>query len=278
TSPIKNYRKEVLNDDYYNWNNIYYGNNNIMVNNPYHGTHVAGICLSKPLSIWNCSQLYPPIKLMIIRVVPNGDEYDKDVALGIKYAVNNGANIINMSFGKSFSPEQFLVNDAIKYAGTKNVLLIHSAGNDKKDLNTNFSYPTPYPTLSDSIGLPYFITVGASSDSMLFDSIQSSFSNYGYNKVDIMAPGVKMYSSIPFKDKYATNSGTSMAGPVVTHIAALLWAYFPQLKACQIKEILLKSAAIPTLHNFNKVCTSGGIVNAFNAIKLTNQIYKNKKK
>ena len=278
TTPVKDYRKDVLNDDYYNWNNIYYGNNNVMVNSPFHGTHVGGICLSKPLPDWDCNAFYPPIKLMIIRVVPNGDEYDKDIALGIKYAVDNGANIINMSFGKSFSPEQFLVNNAIKYAGSKNVLLIHSAGNDKKDLNTYFSYPTPYSTLSDSVGLPYFITVGASSDSMLFDSIQSNFTNFGKNKVDIMAPGVKIYSSIPFKDNYGANSGTSMAGPVVTHVAALLWSYFPQLKAYQIKDILLKSASIPLQHEFSKSCTTGGIVNAFNAFQIANQIFKNKKK
>ena len=277
TKPIKNYRQEVLYDDYDNFKNTQYGNNNITIFNPVHGTHVTGICLSIPLQKWNVQKEYPLIKLMTLRVVPIGDEYDKDVALGILYAVNNGAKIINMSFGKSYSPEQFLVDSAIKYAGRKNVLIVHAGGNSRKNLSLYPNYPTPYKRLADTVGLPYFITVGASSDEKLFDSVQTNFSNYGKYKIDIMAPGNSIYSSIPFQDKYEIFSGTSMASPIVAHVAALIWSYFPKLTAIEIKKIIMKSAFIPKGHEFDNKCNSKGIINAYKAFTLAYQINKNKK-
>ena len=251
-------REQIIKDDYNNFLDSHYGNNDIMGPNSKHGTHVAGLASNQSNFI----------QIMGVRVVPDGDEYDKDIALGIRYAVDNGAKIINMSFGKSFSPEQAWVDSAIRYAASKDVLLIHSAGNEKYDLNTKQVYPNPYSdAFNDTAN--NIITVAASNDSSITQNLLADFSNYGNKVVDLMSPGNKIYSTLP-SNSYGYLSGTSMAAPIVSYIAALLRAYYPILSAIEIKKILMQTCWSPNNAASQKtllaVCKTGGIVNAANAV------------
>lgn len=273
-------REEIIKDNYFSFSDKYYGNNDITGPNAKHGTHVAGLVASIPDSNWLVQPYYPAIKIMGLRIVPDGDEYDKDVALGIRYAVDNGAKIINMSFGKSYSPEQAWVDSAIRYAAQKDVLIIHSAGNEYYDLNQKEVFPTPYSSIFNDTA-KNMLTIGATSDPNISGSLLTDFSNYGSKIVDVLAPGDKIYSTIPGVNNYGYLRGTSMASPIVSHIAAMIRSYFPTLTAIQVKEILLQSARntaddtiayeVPqheeskTLNEMSKI---GGIVNAANALEL----------
>ena len=283
-------RKKIIHDQYEDLKDQYYGNNNITGPNAKHGTHVAGLAAGIMDTIFMNSNFSNPIKIMGVRVVPDGDEYDKDIALGIRYAVNNGAKIINMSFGKSFSPEQPWVDSAIRYAASNDVLIIHSAGNESYDLNTKSVYPNPYSTVYKDKATN-MITVGASSDPIIAESLLTDFSNYGNQQVDLLSPGNKIYSSLP-NQQYGYLNGTSMSAPILSHIAALIRAYFPKLSANEVKTILLQSCWKPKEDNslypipqkdqskkLNEISAEGGIINAVlciqNAIKFHST--KNKK-
>jgi len=273
-------RADIIKDVYFNFSDKYYGNNDITGPNARHGTHVAGLVASIPDSGWQVNNLYPALKIMGIRTVPDGDEYDKDVALAIRYAVDNGAKIINMSFGKSYSPEQAWVDSAMRYAAQKDVLIIHSAGNEFYNLDIKKVYPNTYsPSFKDTAN--NVITVGASSDPSLNNVLLTDFSNYGTKTVDVLSPGNKIYSTLPGKNNYGYLQGTSMSSPIVSHMAAMIRSYFPQLSAIQVKEIILKSVWKPndvsikyvipnrdTDKSLTEVSTTGGIVNAANAIAL----------
>jgi len=106
-----------------------------------HGTHVAGIVAQVRNNNIGGDGIANNVEILTVRAVPDGDEYDKDIALGIRYAVDNGAKVINGSFGKSFSPHKQWVFDAIKYAEKKDVLIVHAAGNDAKDIDVENNYP-----------------------------------------------------------------------------------------------------------------------------------------
>ncbi|MCT6869905.1 MAG: S8 family serine peptidase, partial [Apibacter sp.] len=218
-------------------------------------------------------------KILVVRAVPDGDERDKDIANAIHYAVDNGAKIINMSFGKPFSPNKERVWEAMKYAEKKGVLMVHAAGNDNKNVDTEYNYPTNFKDNENKSFVNNWITVGAST--RYNNSLKASFSNYGKEKVDIFAPGLEIYSTIT-KGKYKFLQGTSMASPVVAGCAALLWAYFPQLSAEQVKEILFitanksttaveaggesdNSPAITT--TFDQLSSTGGVVDVYRAVK-----------
>ncbi|MEY3209127.1 MAG: hypothetical protein RL064_1158 [Bacteroidota bacterium] len=273
-------REDIIKDNYFSLSDKYYGNNDITGPNAKHGTHVAGLVASIPDSNWLVQPYYPAIKIMGLRLVPDGDEYDKDVALGIRYAVDNGAKIINMSFGKSYSPEQPWVDSAIRYAAQKDVLIIHSAGNEYYDLNVKEVFPNPYSSVFNDTA-KNMLTIGATSDPSISGSLLTDFSNYGSKIVDVLAPGDKIYSTLPGINNYGYLRGTSMASPIVSHIAAMVRSYFPTLTAIQVKEILLQSARntadnttpydVPqheeskTLNEISKI---GGIVNAANALEL----------
>jgi subtilisin family serine protease len=275
-----NIREDIVKDAYNNFSDRYYGNNDVTGPNARHGTHVAGLVASYPDSSWQSNPLYPPLKIMAIRAIPDGDEYDKDVALAIRYAVDNGAKIINMSFGKSFSPQQIWVDSAIRYAASKDVLIIHSAGNEFYNLDEKNVFPNPYSSqLNDSA--KNILTVAASSDDLVGESILTDFSNYGPKIVDVLAPGNKIYSTLPGKHNHGYLSGTSMAGPIVSNIAALIRSYFPMLTALEVKDIIMKSVWKPTdkemsfavpqrdrSKTLSAIAQSGGIVNAANAIAL----------
>ncbi|HWK04515.1 MAG TPA: S8 family serine peptidase [Puia sp.] len=276
--------RAIVGDDYNNIVESNYGNNNVCGPDAVHGTHVSGIIAATRNNGIGINGIADNVKIMCIRVVPTGDERDKDVANGIRYAVNNGAKIINMSFGKPLSPYKRAVDDAVKYAMARGVLIIHAAGNDGKDLENPENAFYPSRDYADSSGQANaWIEVGASGfkdDSTLC----ANFSNYGKTKVDVFAPGVSIYSTTP-NSSYAYFDGTSMAAPTVTGLASIIMEYFPRLSAAEVKQIILRSV-YKVNHNvilrndngafvsvpFSQVCITGGIVNAFKALKLAQAI------
>jgi subtilisin family serine protease len=284
-SQPEDYRKNIINDNYLDFNDKFYGNNDIMGPAPMHGTHVCGIIAGQKDARTGLHGIAPNVKIMMIRAIPDGDEYDKDIALAIRYAVDNGAKIINMSFGKSFSPEKRWVDEAVEYAASKDVLLVHAAGNESHNIDTVDNFPNSELKEYDSKA-SNFITVGASGDPHIGDGrLVADFSNFGGQSVDIMAPGVKIYSTLPGDNKYGYEQGTSMSAPVVTGVAALIRSYFPGLTARQVKYAIERSALRPgdssvvvkepgTDHTISlaRLCATAGIVNAYNAIKLASEM------
>ncbi len=232
-------RRDIIKDDPNNLKEKGYGNNDVIAVSNSHGTHVAGIIGAMRNNDIGMNGIANNIKIMAVRAVPDGDEHDKDVANAIRYAVDNGARVINMSFGKSYSPNEKLVADAIQYAEDHDVILVHAAGNSSENLDKNYNFPTNY---SDYIRgkVKTFITVGASSINP-DEGFVAGFSNYGEDKVDIFAPGVDIYSTYP-NNEYQFNNGTSMAAPVVSGVAALILSYYPDLSGKQVKKIIEKSA------------------------------------
>jgi cell wall-associated protease len=282
-----NERGEIVKDNYYNINDRFYGNNDVMGPSPLHGTHVAGIIGAERNNGKGTDGVADNVKLMIIRAVPDGDEYDKDIALAIKYAVDNGAKVINMSFGKEISPQKKWVDEAVRYAELKDVLLIHAAGNDGENNDTTNNFPNPDLTTLH-LKASNFITVGASSDPNIKGDYIADFSNYGKNTVDVFAPGVKIYSTVPGGNVYRFEQGTSMAAPVVSGIAAVIRSYFPGLSAAQVKYAIEKSVTRDTTLMVTRpgskkkvyltdLCTSGGWVNAYSAVKLASTLTPEKK-
>jgi subtilisin family serine protease len=218
---------------------------------------------------------------MMIRAVPEGgDEYDKDIALAIRYAVDNGAKIINMSFGKGFSPQKKWVDDAIRYAKTKAVLLVHAAGNDGKNVDSTENYPSPNFADTKTKATNY-ITVGASGDPKT-GGLMADFSNYGKKEVDVFAPGVKIYSTWADSNQYEFAQGTSMASPVVAGLAAFILSYYPDLSAEQIKYCIEKGAQTLSVEvkkpgsedllPFNDFSRTGGLINAYESVKIASTL------
>jgi subtilisin family serine protease len=228
--------RELVGDNYADVNERYYGNNHIDGPEGEHGTHVGGIVAATRNDI-GMNGVSNSAQLMIIRCVPNGDERDKDVANAIRYATNNGARVINMSFGKSYSPQKAAVDDAVKYAESKGVLLIHAAGNDTKNIDVEANFPKD--KYNDGSYCSTWLEIGASGPSR--DMLMADFSNYGKQSVDVFAPGVDIYSTIP-GSLYKDNSGTSMAAPVTSGVAATILSYYPHLTAADVKQIIMQSA------------------------------------
>ncbi len=274
-SAPKEYRKEIVGDNETDINDRNYGNNNIMADFSMHGTHCAGIIAAARNNGKGIDGIADNVRIMSLRVVPDGDEHDKDIALAIRYAVDNGAKIISMSFGKSFSPQKNWVDEAFAYAEEKNVLLVHAAGNDAKDIDVADNFPNPVYINGGRAG--NVITVGASADPKS-GSFTAAFSNYGKKEVDVFSPGVNIYSTLPGGKNYGNLSGTSMAGPVVAGIAALTLQYYPGLSAKQLKYVIEKSARQPDSKvtkpgtdekvELSDISKTGGIVNAYEAVKL----------
>jgi subtilisin family serine protease len=276
--------RTIVGDHYEDLLEKYYGNNHYEGPSGDHGTHVAGIIAATRTNTIGIMGVSNNVKIMVVRVVPDGDERDKDIANAIRYAVDNGAKIINMSFGKSYSPYKTAVDDAVRYAVSKNVLLVHAAGNDNKNTDTTNNFPRDTYSNSTEIASSW-LEIGASSWKKGKD-IPAEFSNYGKQNVDVFAPGVDIYSTIP-DSKYASFNGTSMAAPVTAGVAALVWSYYPTLTANQLKEIILQSSIkvkgkvyIPSDDKKKKkvamteLCQTGGIVNAYEAVKLAEIVTK----
>lgn len=324
-----NQRAELVGDDYDNSAERIYGNNDVTGPNAEHGTHVSGIIGANRTNELGILGVANNVSIMTIRVVPEGDERDKDVANGIRYAVDNGARVVNMSFGKAYKWDKKVVDEAIKYAEAKGVILVHAAGNDNKNNDTEENYPNKYydspeaeayakahpkkgelgiipprpmemaqngqgmqrrpdpfakpiPPDPAKYNLPHasnWIEVGASSYKDDED-LKASFSNYGKYNVDVFAPGYMINSTVP-GSKYEEFDGTSMAAPVVSGLCALILSYHPELKPAEVKDIIMKSVT-KVNHKvkyknerdenvrvlFSEICVSGGIVNAYNALKL----------
>jgi subtilisin family serine protease len=275
--------RTLIGDDVSDINDNQYGNNLVKGVEAVHGTFVAGIIAATRDNGIGINGIADNVRIMVLRVVPNGDEYDKDVALAVRYAVDNGANIINMSFGKDFSPQKSMVDEAMKYAEDNNVLLVHASGNDSQDLDKIVSYPTD--KCDDEHLLSNWVSVGASGQKK-GKYLPADFSNYGETHVDLFAPGVNIVSTRP-NNKYDVLDGTSFSCPVTSGVAALVWSYFPNLSAVQLKEILEASVydcgktkvflpyeyePIKTKYRFSTLSVSGGIVNAFNAFKLAESV------
>lgn len=278
--------REVVGDNPYDFSNQVYGNGNPNNRKPEedHGTHVAGIIAAKRNNKIGINGVANNVKIMAIRAVPNGDEYDKDIALGIRYAVDNGAQIINCSFGKDFSPKAQWVYDAIAYAAQKDVLIVHAAGNNGLNLDDakNPNYPNDHQFTKQEI-TNNVIEVGALAPKYGANMV-ASFSNYGNTNVDIFAPGDEIYSTVP-NNQYKFYGGTSMAAPAVAGIAALIRSHYPKLSASQIKNIIMQSgittkaqvvvAGNPkNVKGFNQLSKSGKMANAYNALILANNIAK----
>ncbi len=283
--------RDIVGDNYEDASERYYGNNDVKGPDADHGTHVAGIIGARRNNNIGINGIADNVKIMSVRVVPDGDERDKDVANGIRYAVDNGAKVINMSFGKGYVYNKKAVDEAVKYAMEKDVLLVHAAGNDGKNIDIYPNYPTKYYT--DSLKAvtgeaDAWITVGATSWKLDSDLL-ANFSNYGYKAVDVFAPGVAIHSTMP-ENKYKDQQGTSMAAPVVSGLAALLRAYYPELTAKEVKDIILKSVekvdqkVKVRQDGSNKkvylaeISVSGGIANAYNAIVEANKYTLSKEK
>lgn len=236
-------RETLVGDDPLDFSDIDYGNPDVKGLNPDHGTHVAGIIAAVRDNGIGVQGIAQNVKIMALRVVPNGDERDKDIARSVRYAVDNGANIINMSFGKKLSPNKKEVDDAFLYAASKGVLIFHAAGNDSQNTDEGAFFPNRYVrgALGDSfLDISTWVEIGASArykDSRL----PAVFSNYGQNAVDVFAPGFELLSSVP-GNKYAVYSGTSMACPSAAGTAALLWSTHPELKAADVRRVLLQGA------------------------------------
>jgi len=278
--------RAVTGDDAYDLNDVPYGNAYTIgsVEDEMHGTHVAGIAVETRNNGTGMNGVAKNVKLLTVRTVPDGDEYDKDVSLAIRYAVDNGAKVINMSFGKSYSPNAEWVYDAIKYAASKDVLLVHASGNDHKNIDKSDNFPTDAPDKVTEIADNY-ISIGAMTRHYDEDLI-ATFSNYGKKNVDLFAPGLEIYSTVP-KSEYKILQGTSMAAPEVTGVAALVRSYYPQLSASQVKHILMNSGTKVDLEviipggdgkkvPFGELSVSGRILNAYNALKMADGMVNGK--
>lgn len=271
----------VVGDDPNDLNDRNYGDNNVMPKKgSSHGTHVSGIIAAVRNNGLGVNGAANNVKIMAIRNTPNGDEYDKDVALGVYYAVNNGANIINMSFGKSFSPHSDWVRDALAYAAKKNVLIVAAAGNDADNTDLVQYYPNDQLGTGNEVS-DTFIKVGSSTYN--FNSkLPSSFSNYGQSSVDVFAPGSAIYSTYP-KNEYEYAQGTSMASPLVAGVAALVWSQYPKLRAAEVKQIIMSSGLSLNLDvdagdekniPFTEISKSGKLINAYNALIMASNVSK----
>lgn len=271
--------RSIIGDNYNDPYEKGYGNNDVKGPDAMHGTHVAGIIAADRKNDIGIKGIADNAKIMSVRTVPNGDERDKDVANAILYAVDNGAHIINMSFGKSTSPRKEVVDKAVKYAEQKGVLMIHAAGNDSDDIDVEKNFPTRF--YADGSEAKNWIEVGASSWGADKDFV-GSFSNYGKKSVDLFAPGVEIYSTLP-DNKYKNLDGTSMASPVAAGVAAVIMSYFPEFTALEVKDIIRQSTRkfdnlkinIPGGKGemeFSQMSSTGGLINLYEAILLAQEL------
>ncbi len=274
--------RKPVGDNPYNIKDLGYGNGNPshQLEEESHGTHVAGILAANRHNKKGVKGVAKNVKLMALRTVPDGDEYDKDIALAIRYAVDQGAKVINASFGKKFSPNASWVQDALRYAAAKDVLFVHAAGNDGLDLDLpeNSNYPNDAYSLNGTASEDNYLSVGALTPSYGPDMI-ATFSNYGKKGVDLFAPGDEIYSTLP-NSNYGVEGGTSMAAPAVAGMAALIRSLYPQLTAVQVKRIILDSGlSVPMKvrvgeqeFSLAELCVSAKIANLYTALLLAESV------
>lgn len=281
--------RDIVGDDYEDKSERVYGNNDIAGPDPSHGTHVAGIIAAERGNDIGINGVASNTRIMAIRAVPNGDERDKDVANAIRYAVDNGADVINMSFGKAYSPHKDIVNQAIRYADENGVIMVHGAGNEAKNTDQSSSYPTDnYGGMFSDSSATLWLSVGATTWKPNEEFV-ANFSNYGEKTVDLFAPGVDIYSTMP-DNEYEFQEGTSMASPVVAGTAALVIAYYPDLTPQQVRQLILDNVAryseqqviVPHEGNpeesktapFHELSASDGVVNVSQALQAAEEMNK----
>jgi len=285
-SPDLESRKRIVGDDPDILHDKPYGNNVLKFEDAAHGTQVAGLVGAVRGNNYGIDGVADNVRLMIIKAVPNGDEYDKDVTNAIHFAVDHGAQVINMSFGKKISPHKVWVDEAFKYAAAHDVVLVQASGNESQDMDMKPEFPNDMVADGSSTDADNVINVGASG--MKPDtSLTADFSNYGKKNVDVFAPGVKITSTT--KDaETSTDDGTSFSSPIVTGIAALIREYYPSLSAKQVKQAILESATPITdvkvykpgtkeLVSFDTLSKTGGIVNAYRALQIASGMEGDKK-
>ena len=263
-----------------------YGNNDVTGPTPdkediKHGTHVAGIIAAERNNNIGINGVANNVLIMPVRAVPDGDEYDKDIALAIRYAVDNGASVINTSFGKYFSTHPDWVRDAIRYAGDHDVLIVNAAGNEGLDLDKTEIYPNDQTPDNTQEIAGNFLTVGALNYEY-GSGLVAGYSNYGKTNVDVFAPGSKIWSTTP-NNEYEYLQGTSMASPAVAGLAAVIRSYYPKLSAEQVKQVIIQSGLSTNATviiggnpsntaKFSELSTSGKMANLYNAMILADKI------
>jgi len=285
-NPDLDARKRIVGDDPDVNDGKPYGNNVLKNADASHGTGVAGLIGAVRNNGYGIDGIADNVRIMSVKAVPNGDEYDKDVANAIHYAVDHGAEVINMSFGKKISPHKAWVDEAFKYAAAKDVLLVMASGNDNQDVDKTPQFPND--TYLDGSTTDNVISVGASGPK-LDENLAATFTNYGKNNVDIFAPGVKV-TSIDMDAEFNTEDGTSFSSPIVSGIAALILEYYPDLSASQVKHAILQSATPLTgtmvikpgskteKVDFASLSKTGGIVNAYKALEIASKMKGERKK
>src|SRR5690554_3308504 len=285
--------RSVVGDDPHDINDTNYGDNDVLGDRDHakHGTHVAGIIAQKRGNdLGGDGVADKNVEIMSLRAVPDGDEYDKDIALAIRYAADNGAKVINGSFGKYFAQNSEWVYEAIQYAAEKDVLIVVAAGNDSMDLNPVEGeeikrYPNDRKVGERNEIADNFLVVGALNPTF-GEKMVAEFSNFGHVDVDVFAPGVKIYATVPH-GKYEYLQGTSMASPNAAGVAAMIRSYFPSLTAPEVKQIM-KDSGVPVnfdvivsgdasdKRNFQDISTSGKFVNLYNALIMADKVVKAK--
>jgi len=281
--------RKIVGDNYNDVNERYYGNNDVEGPEASHGTHVAGLVAAARNNGLGMDGVADQVRIMSVRCVPDGDERDKDVANAIRYAVDNGASVINMSFGKGHSPNKEAVDEAVRYAASKDVLLVHAAGNSGANIDEVENFPNRYykkKKLFSSNKAKNWLEIGALSAEQGTNML-AGFSNYGKKNVDLFSPGMVIYSTVP-DSKYQNLQGTSMASPIAAGVAAMIRSYFPTLTAVQVKEILRNSVVKTDImvkvpgksagqKKLSDLSSTGGFINAYNAVLLASKT-KGKKK
>jgi len=284
--------RAMVGDDPNDLSNRFYGTNEYEGPDAFHGTHVAGIIAANRNNNIGIKGVADNVRIMTVRCVPDGDERDKDVANAIYYAVDNGASVINMSFGKGYSPQKWYVDQAMRYAAQHDVLLVHAAGNSAANNDSEDNFPNDElqrPVKKGLFGkekrIATWMEIGAL-DWKSGDRRVASFSNFGKKNVDLFSPGVQLKSTVP-DGKYGPASGTSMASPAAAGVAALIRSYYPELSAVQVKHIMensvvkqdgevVRPGSIDKV-KFTELCVSGGTVSATNAVAMAEKTKPAKK-
>jgi subtilisin family serine protease len=287
-SPDLDARKRIVGDNPDDFNDKKYGSNQLKFPDAMHGTMVAGFIGAERNNGYGIDGIADNVRIMAIKAVPNGDEYDKDIANAIRYAVDNGAKVVNMSFGKKISPHKNWVDDAFKYAAAHDVLLVSAAGNDNENVDSTADYPNDTFEDGSSADADNVINVGASGPRK-DERLAAEFSNYGKKNVDLFAPGVKV-TSVMMDAELSTEDGTSFASPITAGIAALILEYYPNLSSKQIKQAILQSAkplkgimvfkpgSKEEKVDFSTLSKAGGIVNAHDALVIASKMKGDRKK
>jgi thermitase len=225
----------------------------------WHGTHVAGTIAAEQNNGIGIAGVANNVKIMAIRTVPDdADELDSDVVEAYLYAANNGAKVINCSFGKAKNEGGMVVRDTINKISSKGVLVVISAGNDSSGPFSwhNNDVDPKYPAAFDSANSLVIASSAAGGE-------LSSFSNVGKVSVDVASPGSKIYSTVP-GNKYSMASGTSMAAPNASGVAAMVMGYYPMLKNTSVKKVLMDS--VTKVPAFADKMVSGGRLNLKTAL------------